>query len=201
MGGKRRQGPRRSKRGRSGKGRRRGGERSRSGDVIFGYYSKEEAERLFRLLERAEVPGVLGFDRELSRQHRKAASINPVIRRARSFRDVKMGYYVSVDRAHRDRALAAVEGTGFRLAGDVRAEGAQEGGGLDGRPDFDADPRYCPACDAEVPPRRRRCPTCGGETVDILRRGKTSGSPRLPWWVLVLLGVLVATVVALRLLR
>ena len=170
---------------------RRGGGKGRPRRVTFGYFEKEEAVRIGRGLQGAGIPCRVGLDREFARRHRSATAFNPALHRARSHRDVTMGYFV--------RVPAAYEGiTRKRLAeAGVSPETTDGEGVVPGKaPEFDADPRWCPHCLEEMPPQSETCSECGRPTVDILQRAARRQKGLPLWMVLLVLAVLLAVAAA-----
>ncbi len=162
---------------------------------IFGFHPKPDAMRLLEFVEEGGIRGTLALDREFAALHKASTGINPAMRRRSTFKDVKSGWYVEVAPEDAERTAALLAGTEF----DPAFAFAPEGDAV-GEPEFFADPRWCPACKAETPPRIERCPTCGGGTVDILHKGKGAEDPR-SFWALMAVGLVVAALAVARLLR
>jgi len=169
----------------SGKGRGR--------KVTFGYFQKSDAVRIGLQLEKAGIPCRVGLDRDFARVHHAATDFHPALRRARSHRDVTVGYFVRVPAEYEGivRRRLAEEGIEpDRPDGEEPVHGAP--------PDFDADPRWCPHCRVELPPKTKSCPECATPTVDILQKSARRDSGPA-WWVVVLILALLLAVAAARL--
>lgn len=136
----------------------------------FGYYPKQDAQRLVVWLREQGLHAQVGLDRDFAAQNHGATAISNRLRRRVSNGAAVSGYYALVPVTEAERALYLIQGSRW-----ARVEQPDEGE----EPDFDADPRWCPACKAERPPKSERCLQCGGETVDILRKGRAEGKPPL----------------------